>query len=361
MASCSHEKNELAHGHHHHAEGEAMHDEIVLHESMRDRFGVAVDTVSAGDFHEVIEAAGKIETSAQGASVVAAPVSGTVHFAKGIEPGKKVGAGTTVATISPAKVAGGDPNKAALAAMKAAKAEVERLRPLHEAGIVSTRDWNAALASLEQARAAYSAGASSGRASAATSGAITALNVAEGAYVNAGEPIATVASQQELVVRADVPERYFSQIAEITEANIKMPYTDRVIDLSTLSGRKISAPSEAVASTPGYIPVYFSFRNDGTALAGGYVQVYLQGAPRHGVITVPVGAISEQQGNYYVYQQLDEECYRKLAVKPGASDGTRIEIISGVEPGMAIVSAGTSAVRLAETSSVAPEGHSHNH
>lgn len=156
--------------------------------------------------------------------------------------------------------------------------------------------------------------------------------MAEGAFVNAGEPIATVASQQDLVVRADVPERYFSQLSEITTANVKMPYSDRALDLTALSGRRISAPSEAMATTPGYIPVYFSFRNDGTALAGGYVQVYLQGAVRHDIITLPIGAISEQQGKYYVYRRIDDECYQKLSVTLGANDGARVEILSGVEP-----------------------------
>ncbi len=360
-AGCKHETNELGHHHHHEAEGGVMPDEIVLEPEMAERFGVEVDTVAPGDFYEVVEAAGKIETSASGTSVVVAPVAGTVHFASGISQGSKVSAGTAVATVSPSKVAGGDPNKAAKAALEAAKAEVERLRPLHESGIVSTRDWNAALSALDQARAAYSTGAASGRASAQTSGVITSLDVAEGAYVNAGEPIAAISSQQDLVLRADVPERFFPVISSLTSAKVKMPYSDKVLDLTELGGKRISAPAGAVATTPGYVPVYFSFRNDGSALAGGFVQVYLQGAPREGVITLPVEAISEQQGNFYVYERLDEECYRKLSVTTGTGDGRRVEITSGLTPGKVIVTAGTTAVRLAETSAVAPEGHSHNH
>lgn len=358
---CAKEKDELAH-HHHGPEGEGgMHEEIVLSPAMAERFGVTADTVSAGEFYEVVETAGKVETSASGTSIVAAPVAGTVHFVRGISQGSKVGAGATVATVSPSKVAGGDPNKAARAAVDAASREVERLRPLHESGIVSTRDWNAALAALDQAKAAYSAGAASGRATSSISGTVTALNAAEGSYVNAGDPIATVSSQQDLVLRADVPERYFNLISSLKSAKVKLPYTDSAIDLADLGGKRITAPAGAVATAPGYVPVYFSFRNDGTVLSGGFARVYLQGSPREGVITLPMEAISEQQGNFYVYQRLDEECYRKLAVTTGARDGELVEITSGVTTGMAVVTSGTAAVRLAETSTVAPEGHSHNH
>ena len=359
-ASCKHDHQAPGHNHTE-AETKAAPDEIVLHSSMAERFGVKTDTVAAGDFYEVIETSGKIETSAAGTSLVSAPVSGTVHFARNISQGCHVASGATVAVISPSKVAGGDPNRAAKAALDAAQKEVDRMRPLHQAGIVSTRDWNAALAALEQARASYSAGAASGRAVATTSGTVTALNASEGAYVNAGDPVATVASQENLVLRADVPERYFSRIPSVSSAKIKLPYSDTMLDLDALSGRRITEPSGAVATTPGYVPLYFSFRNDGSALAGGYVQVFLAGEPRHGVITLPVEAVSEQQGNLYVYQRVDDECYRKLAVTTGARDGKRVEITSGLTPGMTVVTSGTTAVRLAETSAVAPEGHSHNH
>lgn len=361
--SCKHEANELGHHHHHHEEGknEGMPEEIVLSEDMAERFGVEADSVVPSDFYEIVEVAGQIETSAAGRSVVVAPTAGIVHFNQGIALGMKVAAGRAIASISPSKVSGGDPNKAARAALEAARAEVERLRPLHQSGIVSTREWNSALASLDQAEAAYSASASSGRAVAAGSGVITALNVAEGSYVEAGEPIATVSSQQDLILRADLPERYYSIASSLSSAKIKLPYDGRVLDLSEMSARRISSTDQAVASIPGYLPIYFSFRNDGTAISGGYVQVFLQGSPRPGVITLPVEAISEQQGNFFVYQRLDEDCYRKLLVSLGVSDGSRVEILSGIEPGMNIVTSGTQAIRLAETSAVAPEGHSHNH
>ena len=82
---------------------------------------------------------------------------------------------------------------------------------------------------------------------------------------------------------------------------------------------------------------------------------------RQGILSVPVSALSEQQGNFFVYENFAPEHYRKLPVKIGDSDGIRTEIISGLEPGTTFVANGVSAVRLSETSGVIPQGHTHNH
>jgi multidrug efflux pump subunit AcrA (membrane-fusion protein) len=115
------------------------------------------------------------------------------------------------------------------------------------------------------------------------------------------------------------------------------------------------------SSQPGYIPIYFTFNNDGTFIPGSMVEVYLIGASRDNVISVPVTALSEQQGDHFVYIKLDEEGYVKAPVKLGTRDGVRVEILDGVHAGDQVVVQGTTTVRLAETSSVVPEGHSHNH
>ncbi len=380
--SCSHNAHEHdehhheAEGHDHDNEGEghdhdhdhegAEHghgsvDEIPLKPSVAERFGVKTDTARAGVFHEVLEVSGRIEASPQGQAVVTAPRSGQVRYAAGITQGKKVSAGAAIANISTQGVAGGDANRAAKANLDAAKAEVERLRPLHAEGIVSTRDFNAAVAAYNAAAAAYSKGADSGVATAPASGVISQMIASEGQYVNAGDAIAAITGQNGMVVRADVPEKYYKDVPAFKNAKLLLPYADEVVDIAAMGGKRVSPASEAVSVTPGYIPVYFSVSLPESGLIGGYTQVYLEGSPRQGVITLPAEAISEQQGNFYVYQQLDEDCYRKLAVKLGQSDGANVEILQGVEPGMVIVTAGTTAVRLAETQAVAPEGHSHNH
>lgn len=59
-----------------------------------------------------------------------------------------------------------------------------------------------------------------------------------------------------------------------------------------------------------YIPVTFEFDNRGDVIPGSFVGVYLLSEERQGVISLPVSAITEEQGLNFVYLQVDAECYR---------------------------------------------------
>ena len=69
----------------------------------------------------------------------------------------------------------------------------------------------------------------------------------------------------------------------------------------------------------------------------------------------------EEQGVYSVFVKVCESESRKREVRTGRTDGLRREILSGLNEGDEVVTAGTGQVRLASMSGVVPEGHSHNH
>lgn len=363
---CKRDDGDLGHHHHEHEghsheeSGEHKAGEIVLEPEMAEKFGVSTREAAPGEFYEVINVAGQIVDSPNSASVVAAPTSGIVKFAPSIETGKEVRPGMVIATLSSDGVTGGDADKQAKAAYDAAKAEYERIKPLYDERLVTAKTYQEALLAYEQAKAAYSSSAATGRATAATAGVITQLLVSEGQYVGVGEPIASISSTRRLTLRADLPERYYKSLASISDARIKMPHGGSVLTLSELGGKRESSASAASAMR-GYLPIYFSFANNGEVIPGAYVEVSLLGAPRQGVISVPLAALSEQQGAFFVFEKLDDECYQKLPVTIGASDGENVEITSGLKGGEQIVVEGAIAVRLAESSGVVPEGHSHNH
>lgn len=374
--SHSEADDELRHHHHHHShghEGQKGHEgheshvvadehadgEIVLAPAMADRFGVKTDTVEAAPMVAAIRATGVVTNTADGAAVVSAPASGTLRMASGIMPGTRVGAGAVVATVNAQGVAGGDTNAAARAALDAARRELDRLEPLHAERLVTDDVYNAARAAYESARAAYSTRAEGGRAVSPIAGVITSVDAVQGQYVEAGAPIATVSVSQRLQLRVDVPERRRAALAQIDGVRVRVPGSETVVELKA---RRVAASTSMAASMPGYVPVYFEVENDGALAAGATVDAWLTaagtGAP---VLSLPRAAIAEQQGNYYVYVRLDEDCYRKQPVTLGASDGVRVAITSGLKGGEAVVTEGVTAVRLAETSGVVPEGHSHNH
>lgn len=341
-----HEHVEAEHAH----EGEEEHapGEIIVEPEMAELMGVTTETVNPAPFSAVIASTGTVTRSAGSEAAATAPVSGTVHYL--VATGKAVGAGAAIARINSDAVSGGDSNRAARAAMEAAKAELDRLTPLYDERLVTAADYQAAVGAYEQARAAYSAGASTGTAAAPIAGTVATLSLPEGAYVNAGDPVATISSNARLTLRVDVAERHLGDLASVHEATVQLP-----------SGMYTAAvnPAAVTSLSPGYATLFLDV--NAAAVPGSAAKVWLLGKPSADVISVPLTALSEQQGRYFVYVQLDEEGYEKRPVTLGASDGKRVVIASGLTAGESVVVTGTTTVRLAESSGAIPEGHSHNH
>lgn len=374
--------DELRHHHHHHSheghnhKGHEGHNhgteaekaateekhadgEIVLAAAMAERFGVAAEKIVPAPMKSTVRATGVVLDAADGSAVVAAPTAGIVRIAAGIMPGARLSAGQTVAVVNASGVAGGDTNAAAKAALDAARRELERLEPLHAERLVTDDVYNAARANYEGARAAYSNRAEGGRATSPIGGTIVSLDVKQGQYVDAGTPIATVSASRRLVLRVDVPERLRRDIGGVDGVNVRVPGTEDVV---ALNARRVTSAPAAPASMPGYVPVYFEVENDGALAPGVTVDAWLTSAGGDApVLSVPRAAVAEQQGRHFVYVRIDDDCYMKLPVTLGASDGVRVRIKSGLNGGENVVTSGVTAVRLAETSGVVPEGHSHNH
>lgn len=351
--------------HHNEHGSEAEHhdhqDEIVMSPSDAARFGVQAEAIDKSPFSEVLKTVGEIMPAASESSVVSAPTAGIVRLAAGVELGKTVKAGEAIAVISPKNISGGDINAASKANLDAAKRELDRLEPLLKDGIVTKKDYNEAKRAYEEAKSSFSPVAATGRATAPMSGTISELAVNDGAYVEAGQPIAVIGRNARLTLRALLPAADVDFLPRITSANFKSSKSDIAISLSDRKGALLSATTSGSGATPGYIPVYFSFDSNGDVIPGMPVEIYLVGSQRIDALTVPVEAISEQQGETFVYIKIEDHAYRKQNVKLGRSDGKRIEILKGVEAGDSVVTIGSTFIRLAETSTVVPEGHSHSH
>ena len=95
-------------------------------------------------------------------------------------------------------------------------------------------------------------------------------------------------------------------------------------------------------------------------MPGSFVEVYLIGAKRDNVITLPLTALTEEQGVNFVYIQVDDEGYMKREVKLGPTDGELVEILSGLTPGENVVTEGAIHVKLASAKAAIP-AHNHNH
>ena len=190
-------------------------------------------------------------------------------------------------------------------------------------------------------------------------GFIKSLSVGEGDYVTVGQSLATVSQNRKLVLRAEVSQKYAGRLRAVTSANFETPYDGRVYSLAEMGGRLLSV-GKGSDGTSAYIPVTFEFNNGGEVIPGSFVEVFLLSAPRPETLAVPLSAVTEDQGVYSVFVQLDPETYVKREVKLGASDGTRVQILEGLSPGETIVSRGVAQVKMASFSGAIP-GHTHSH
>lgn len=369
LLSCStgkHEdKEEEAHDEHAeraehsgHNHGEEGH--IVVEPEDAARFGIKTAVAELSSNGDIIRVSGQIVNSSADAVTLSSPRRGIITIARGLSEGSKVTAGATVATLSSQGVEGGDPNAAARVALSAAKKELDRLKPLFDEGIVTLKEYNAALAAYQAASAAYSPSVSGGIAS-PIPGVITSLLVQSGQYVEAGTPVATVARNSKMLIRADLPEKYRSSLNSIRSANFRSATDDRWLSLDSLGGKRSDLTARDASVKAGFIPVYFNVDNNGSFSAGTYIDICLLTDNATSGITVPNGAITEQQGVYFVFAKVGDHEYEKRKVTLGGSDGITTRILSGVQPGDELVVEGATIVKLAENAGAVPEGHSHNH
>ena len=347
------------HGHEAESDHKDEHGEIELHDHAAARFGVTLDTVSTGDFHSVVRAAGRVLQASSDDAVAVAPVAGIVHFSAGINPGATVGNGGVIASVESQAVSGGDANAAAKAAYESASVDLARIEDLYTERLATLSELIAARAAFETAQAAYSPKASSGKVVSPVSGTITSMLVKEGQYVSAGDPVVALGKGDGSVLEVSLPNRYYSKAPVYTDLTAEFNGEEPFV-ISERGGRRLSASAAASSvSSGGYVPLYFSATV--SYPVGTPFTAYLIGEGRSNVLTVPSTALSEQQGQYFVYRQSKPEHYMKVPVTIGDSDGLRVEIKSGISVGDIIVGSGVQAVRLAETSAVAPQGHTHNH
>ena len=355
------------HNHNHAAEGHEHGnnpDEIILAPEKAKAAGVVSEVIQPKPFRQVIKANGEVQAAQGNESVIVANVSGVVSFQRSVTEGMQVGKGATLMSISASQLQDGDPAERARIAYEVAKAEYDRASRLVESQIVSQKEFNSIREKYENARIAYEAlvknQTKSGVAvTAPIGGYIKNLLVKEGDYVAVGQPLATVTQNNRLFLRADVSERYYKYLNNITSANFKTPYDNHVYELDALNGRLLSY-GKAAGSGSYYVPVTFSFDNKGDMIPGSFVEIYLLSKTMEDVIVLPEEALTEEQGLYFVYIQKCEESYKKQEVKLGASNGVEVQILEGLHAGDRVVVKGAYHVKLASASNALP-AHSHEH
>ena len=357
--------NHEADEHGHDADDHAGHSaEITFTEAQAKAAGLKLVTVEPGEFAEVVEVTGRLLPAQGDEATVSATMAGIVSQAtKSLTDGAAVRQGQPLFVINASAMADGNPAAAARAELDATRKAWARAEQLAAEKLLPQRELDEARSRYRTAEAAARSLGNESRTRAVAApftGYVKEVLVRPGDYVQPGQPMATVTQSQRLQLSADLPERHFALLPQIQDATFRLSYEpEGTAHCVSEMGGKLVSKGRASSATGFSVPVTFELPNRGRLVSGSFAQVYLQGAARKGVITVPNEALTEAQGLFFVYVQIHPERYQRQEVTIGATDGRRTEIRSGLTAGQRVVAQGATQVRLAANATVIPEGHSH--
>jgi cobalt-zinc-cadmium efflux system membrane fusion protein len=323
--------------------------------------------LKAQAFHEVIKTSGQLIAKPSDETVITARSSGTVQWNDEVVVGASVQQGKRLFVIASGNLATGNIEsqyKEAKSNFEKAEADYKRVQPLLAENIISQKDYLVIKNNYEQTKIAYetisrnySAGGQSVTSS--TSGFIKQIFVRSGEFVQAGQPLLVVTRDQTLMLKAEVPLRYYHDLPLVNEANFKTLRDNKLYRSKDMNGKVLSY-GKSVGETGSLIPITFQLTNNGMLVPGEPVEVFLQSKPIANALAIPVSALIEEQGNFYVYVQTAGESFDKRLVTLGAQDGLHVQLVSGVKEGERVVTKGGYLIKLAtQSGSVPAHGHEH--
>ena len=320
-------------------------------------------------FGQIIKTTAQIQSALGDEVIVSAKAGGTIIFSDvNVLEGQSISAGSSLFTISGAGLAENNSSVRFTEAQNnylKAKADLERQESLAEDKIVSQKELLVTRNAYNNVKATYEMlknnfNVSGQIVSSPSSGFIKQLYVRNGQYVEAGQPVISVAKNKILLLKADIQQKYSAISDKIKSANIKTPGDDKIYTLEQLNGKVLSV-GRNTNSDNYLIPVSLQIDNTAGFIPGGFVEIYLKTITNYNALVVPNTSLLEEQGNFFVFVQITPELFEKREVKVGPTDGLFSEIIVGLNPNERIVSKGTIMVKLAQASGALDPSSGHNH
>lgn len=357
-----------AHEHAHHEEP-SMVNKVVFTKEQAWKIDFRTELAQQQPFGQIIKTVAKVEPATGNEKVVAAKTGGIVLFSNNnLLEGNTVRKGQNLFKISSGGMS--DDNISVQIAeaknnFENAEANFNRKNELAQDKIISENELQNAEKQYENAKAVYqnliSNFSTSGQSiKSPISGFLKQVFVANGQYVEAGQPLFTVSQNQALVLNAFVQQQYSGILSTIYSANVKTLYDNKSYTFEELNGKVLSY-GKSVGKGSFLLPVNLQIDNKAGFVQGSLVEVYLKTLTNSQAVTVPTTALLEEQGNYFVYVQVTPELFEKREVKTSVSDGINTEIASGLKAGERVISKGAMLVKLAQASGALDPHSGHVH
>ena len=343
-------------------------------------FGTAL--VAERNLRPSLRAMGRIRARSNGEVTVSAPVAGRVASSEHGFPqlGQRVVANDLLAVLAPrleaADLASLDlAVKSGALELGHAEGERERLRALRTEGAVPERRALEAEHAAEEARAALSAaqsrldqfrridrtagrGESTVQLRAPLSGTITGIDVAPGAFVEAGVALWRVTDLTQLWLEAYVPEVDAGRLAAPGAVSLSIDGSDQTVDLPAESLVTRSRVIDPVSRT---LSIFYALDNASARFAvGAFCRLRLINGPERSALALPEAALVDDSGVSVVFVQIEGESFERRPVRLGIRDAGYVEIVQGLRAGEHVVTRGAWSVKLAASSGAVPaHGHAH--
>lgn len=176
------------------------------------------------------------------------------------------------------------------------------------------------------------------RIKAPVSGTVENIEVKIGETVAPGMPLLNVVNLDEIIVKADVPERYVGSVSKGEEVTISFPALDLQRKASVTSVGNIINPQNRTFSVEIKIP-----NKDNVLKANLLAVVKIIDYQNPDVITLPTRLIQHTSGDQFVFlvsNSNGEQTAKKSIVQTGASYGAETEVLSGITAGDIVINEG---------------------
>jgi membrane fusion protein, heavy metal efflux system len=235
-----------------------------------------------------------------------------------------------------------------------ARADYERISKLAEDKIVSERELLQARNEAENSRIVFENTSRNFSESgqilrSPVMGYLKQLFVKNGQFVESGQAVATVFQNRNMMIRSEVQQRYAGLLSQLYTAHI-ISAEGNSYTLDHLGG-EILPFARSVNARNHLLSVYLKINNtENQWIPGTLVDVYLKTRALEPVVVVPVDALIEEQGYFFVFVQIHPESFEKREVRIGISDGIYTEIKSGLSENERIISKGAIMVKISAAS-----------
>ena len=320
-----------------------------------------------GKIYDVINTSGVWMPELGSVKTLVAKSNGVVDFAvNNFTEGTQVKRGQLLITINSEGLASNNLSteiSKARSNFEQSKYEYERKKQLYESKIVPKAEFEKVESNYNITKSNYeslSSGVSGGgkQIRAPFDGYITAINVANGDYVDQGVAVVTVGTHESRVLKAQIAPSFGLTMENAQEVWFQTK-DGQWRNVATSGGSILSIAKDVDYNRP-LISVFAQVNDDVNMPEGSLTQVQIAMGNATQNTMIPINALLEDYGSYSVMVQLSGESFERRPIKIGKRNGENVEILQGLQVGEVVVTTGAYQVKMASMSGSTP-AHGHEH